>query len=48
MKFTFNTEEILTKLRTNREEHIKIVQESQKGLREKWGAILTEALEDLD
>ena len=48
MEFTFNTEEILSKLRTNREEHIKIVRESQKGMREKWRALLTEALDDLN
>lgn len=47
MKFMFNTKEILEKLRLNREEHIKIVREAQKGLRDKWRELLTEALEDL-
>ena len=47
MKFMFNTAEILEKLRVNREEHIKIVREAQKGLRDKWREMLTEALEDV-
>ncbi len=48
MKFTFNTEEILSKLRLNREEHIKIVKEAQKGMRIQWRAMLTKALTALD
>ena len=48
MKFMFNTKEILEKLRVNREEHIKIVREAQKGLRKKWREMLAEALEDVD
>ncbi len=48
MRFMFNTKEILEKLRVNREEHIKIVREAQKGLRDRWRKMLTGALEDLD
>ncbi len=46
MELTFKTETILAKLKTNREEHLKIVQEAQEGFRERWVELLAKALED--
>lgn len=48
MELKFETKDILNKLKTNREDHIKIVQEAQKGYREKFRELLTTALEHLD
>ena len=48
MKFTFKKEEVLNKLRENREEHISLVQKAQKGHREKFKEMLLERIEQID
>ncbi len=48
MELTFMTSEILEKLRTNREEHLKIVTEAQTGCRAKWKGMLEKALYALE
>ncbi len=48
MELTFKREEILERLRVNREEHVKIVREAQDGYRDQWRELLVEALEQLD
>jgi hypothetical protein len=45
--FMFNKDIILERLKSNREEHLMIVREAQKGFREKLQAILENKLEDL-
>ncbi len=48
MKLTFKKDDILEKLRTNREEHLNIMQEAQKGYRERWREMLVVQLADLN
>jgi len=46
-ELTFKKEEVLNRLKINREEHLKIVREAQEGYREQYEKLLVKTLDDL-